>query len=359
VSWIHAEYGMQLEPGSRIKTGPDAHASLVFYGGTTSTLGPDTDVVVSEIKDSQDGQPYGVVLKQQSGRTWNQVTKPAEDIDFRINAGPADIVVHGTLFSAEVDESGKATIETSEGMVSVSAEGSEVQVPAGQMTAVKPGEAPTPPAPMPPARNELVFTFDRQAGIVTAPGGPSTGYSSDGTPINQISGSQVLSADGDRQTVRIREPEAGEYLVSFQGDEAGPRQFSVEGYIDGKSAFIRTVSGNITAANEMLLKLHYDILDGLLHEATVVNLESRDAPILAATAPAAITSTDKPISSAPAESKTSTGKADSKSINLSQPEPVDRSWFRVDISNSLTRWIAIASIVALVGVMYVVICRNN
>ena len=273
LAWEKAKDGIMLEPGSRVRTAPDSYASISFAQGTTSKLEPGTDLIVDKLESDKDKQLDTVVLKQQSGKTWNQVAKRADGSSyFQIQTSSADIKVHGTLFATEVDESGKTIVQTTEGRVSVNAQGQEVQVPAGQQTVVKPGAAPSVPAPIPPARNELVITVSKPAiGLVVDPSGSSTGYRSTGLPLNQISGSQVSSPEGLSQTVRIREPSNGEYTLILNGVADGSTSISVEGFAEGKSAFVYTESCNVTSINETVRKLHVDILAGLLQGATMLN----------------------------------------------------------------------------------------
>jgi hypothetical protein len=274
LAWEKAKDGIMLEPGSRVRTAPDSYASISFAQGTTSKLEPGTDLIVDKLESSQDKQLDTVVLRQQSGKTWNQVAKRADGSSyFQIQTSSADVKVHGTLFATEVDESGKTIVQTTEGRVSVNAQGQEVQVPAGQQTMVAPGAAPSVPAPIPPARNELVITVSRPAiGLVVDPSGSSTGYRSTGVPLNQISGSQVSSPQDSYQTVRIREPSDGEYTLILNGVADGSTSIRVQGFAEGKSTFVYTESCNVTSINETVRKLHVDVLAGLLQGATMLNL---------------------------------------------------------------------------------------
>ena len=286
MTWEKAEDGMMLEPGSRVRTAPDSHASLNFSQGTTTKLEPGTDLIVAKLEGNQDAQPDTIVLKQQSGKTWNQVAKLADDdYHFQIQTSSADVKVQGTLFSTEVDKSGKTLIQTTEGLVNVSAQGQEVQVPAGQQTEVAPGAAPSLPAPIPPARNELVFTVNKPAlGLVIDPSGSSTGYLPNGSPLNQISGSRLSPADESHDTIRIPEPGTGEYTFVLHGVADGNSSLSIEGFADGQSTFAYTESCNVTTADELVVKLHLDVIDGLLQGATALKLGSEASPPAATTA---------------------------------------------------------------------------
>ena len=100
LTWEKAKSGMTLESGSRIKTSADADAVITFTRGTTTKLEPGTDVIIDRFEDSQGAQPYAVVLKQQSGKTWNQVDKAdgkasfPDKHDFGRYHGPRHAVFH-------------------------------------------------------------------------------------------------------------------------------------------------------------------------------------------------------------------------------------------------------------------------
>ena len=279
LAWEKAEDGITLEPGSRVRTAPDSYASISFAQGTTTKLEPGTDLIVAKLENNQDKQLDTIVLKQQSGKTWNQVAKRGDDsYDFQIQTSSADVRVHGTLFATEVDESGKTIVQTTEGAVNVSAQGKEVQVPAGKQTLVEPGAAPSLPAPTPPARNELIFTLGRPAiGMVIDPSGSSTGYLPGRAPLNQIAGSQVSSPEGSSQTVRIREPNTGEYTIILNGLTDGITSLNVEGFVEGKKTFVYSESCNITSINATVLKLHVDVLNGLMAGATLLSPKSPES----------------------------------------------------------------------------------
>jgi hypothetical protein len=279
LAWEEAEDGMILEPGSRVRTALDAHASLTFSQGTTTKLEPGTDIIVAKLEDNQNAQPGTVVLEQRAGQTWNQVAaQPGDREYFQIKTPSADVRVHGTLFSTEVDESGRTLIQTTEGEVNVIAQGQEVQVATGQQTEVEPGAAPSVPVPMPPAKNEMVFTINKPAiGLVIDPSGSRTGYLPDGSPLNQITSSRSSPVDKSYQTIRIPEPETGEYDIVMHAVADGNVAFSVEGFAEGNSTFIHSGTCNITSANDLILKLHLDVIDGLLQEASVLGLESSES----------------------------------------------------------------------------------
>jgi hypothetical protein len=350
LAWKKAEDGMTLETGSRVRTAPDSFASISFAHGTTTKLEPGTDLIVDKLESDKDKQLDTVVLKQQSGKTWNQVAKRADDSSyFQIQTSSADVRVHGTLFATEVDKSGKTIVQTTEGRVSVNAQGQEVQVPAGQQTMVKPGAAPSVPAPIPPARNELVITVSKPAiGLVIDPSGSGTGYRATGVPLNQISGSQVSSPEGSSQTVRIREPSDGEYTLILNGVAEGSTSISVEGFADGKSAFVYTESCNVTSINETVRKLHVDILGGLLQGATMLNLVAPENKVVETIESPKTTSEEPGVS----KEKSTTSEKEKASDNKEAGLNFGRG-YKVD------KWAVITSIVILLAGILVVVWRRR
>jgi hypothetical protein len=308
LAWERAVDGMSLEPGSRVRTEANGYASLSFFEGTTAKLEPGTDVIIAKLENNQENQLSGVTLRQQSGTTWNQVTRLEDNgYHFQIETPSAQVMVHGTLFATEVDDSGKTTVQTTEGTVSVSAQGQEVQVPAGQQTTVKPGDAPAAPEPMPTPGSEILLTIDKpKAGLITDPTGSSTGYLPDGTAVNQIPGSQLSAPDAAMQTVRIPDPYAGEYALLLHG-VTGMANVSIEAFADGKPT--ASFTDNVSTDNNLLLKLHLDVLNGLLGRSEDIK------PTPAATAKATATTPPQTHPQAMPDTKESWFSADGKIDN--------------------------------------------
>ena len=359
LSWTRAEGGMILEPGSRIRTTNEAHGSIVFTTGTTTKLEPGTDVIIAKLEDSAETKNNTIVLKQQTGKTWNQVAKTDNPGNFQIETSSADIIVHGTLFSTEVDESGETVVKTTEGRVSVSAEGEEVQVSDGEMTTIKPGAAPSSPTHMPQARNELVFTVNKLSStLITDPSGSSTGYITDDTTVNQISDSQISTDEDSTQTIRIREPMDGEYTITLGGGTEGTNSISVEGFYDGKSAFIHSESGNATSASELILKLHCDVIEGVLQSVSILNPSSQKKQ------PANVYT----VSTIPMKpTKSDTPQPNSQNLNKEAKEAVlegvteeqKKMWFSTNSTNSIIQWLTTAGIIAVLGGIYIFVFKRS
>lgn len=328
LAWEKAVDGMALEPGSRVRTENNGYASLSFFQGTTAKLEPGTDVIIAGLENDEQNNVDSVTLRQQSGKTWNQVARLDDDsYHFQIETPSAGVKVQGTLFATEVDDAGKTTVQTTEGSVSVSAQGKEVQVAAGQQTTVKPGDAPAPPIPMPAPGSEVLLTIDKAAGLITDPSGSSTGYLADGAATNQIPGSQLSAPDAVKQTIRIPEPYAGAYTLLLHG-VTGSAIIRIEAFAGGKPTVSYTE--NVTADDNMILKLHLDVLNGLLGK------EDNVKP-----APSATTKTIETALAAP------------KATGPEGTPDTEGAWFRAD-ANIDDKWIIVGSIaVLLVGLLLV------
>ncbi len=347
LNWEKAEEGRLLEPGDRVRTMPDSRGFITFSQGTTTKLEPDTDLIITDLEEDADKQPDKIVLEQRLGKTWTQVTERADGASYlRIQTASANIKVHGTLFATEVDREGKTIVQTTEGNVSVNAKGLEVYVPANQQTIIEPGAAPSLPVPMPTAKNELVFTVDKEsAGLVVAPSGSKTGYLSDQQTVNQISGSQISLADDTIQTIRIPEPETGEYKVILQNATGDSVSYRVEGFTDGQSTFVSSQSDNASSFNRTVLKLHVDVLDGLLKEVPGLNLMSE-------------VKSEKPTASSQPVQESSTETGEPAIATGTSPDIKKDRWFQFGRDYSMEQWFVAAAIIGFLGLGALVIWRK-
>jgi len=138
--------GMTLDAGNRVKTSADSTVLLTFFDGSTLTLEPGTDVAIEQLERSDTGPTITIVLKQWAGATWSHVVKMADRRShYEVITPSAVALVRGTRFLTEVDGAGATKVLTTEGLVSVSAQGEEIFLPVGQQTAVEPGTPPSEP----------------------------------------------------------------------------------------------------------------------------------------------------------------------------------------------------------------------
>ncbi|MCX7912044.1 MAG: FecR family protein [Dehalococcoidales bacterium] len=147
--WEKATSGMKLGAGSRVKTGSGSRASITFLPGVTTTLEPGTGVILTWFETGGDGSA-SVRVRQEAGRTWNQVRRPDGGCQFQLDTPSAAVTVHGTLFAVGVDGSGETSVQTLEGAVSLRSRGQEVVIPAGWQARAGAGGPPSEPGLLPP-----------------------------------------------------------------------------------------------------------------------------------------------------------------------------------------------------------------
>lgn len=165
--------GQSLAEGDRVRTGHQGHALITFFDGSTLELMPDTEVRI-ESASSRDGTT-DIGIAQAIGRTVSAVHKlvdPRSRYEVRTPALAA--VVRGTLFSITVAANGDTEEVTAEGLVAVTAGGTEVLVPPGAATHSSPGGTPSAPTPVAPGTplpspRPTAFPSVRPATVSVAP----------------------------------------------------------------------------------------------------------------------------------------------------------------------------------------------
>ena len=250
--------GMTLNAGARIKTAPDSHALLTFFEGSTIKLEPNSDVEIQQIEFNEE-RATTIVLKQWLGRTWSRVVKMADPgSHYQIETPSATAVVRGTMFATEVGATGATKVATTEGLVSIIAQGEEVQLPPSKETQVETGTVPSQPLTTPPPKSEIIITVDMPAvASVTDPTGSSTGISQSGFSYNQILGSQSYFSSEDTQSISIVEPMSGEYTIALRYMAEGVARFDIKGIAGGEVVF--NYQGNWDAQEGSGWLIHLDL----------------------------------------------------------------------------------------------------
>ncbi len=250
--------GMTLDIGTRVRTASDASALLTFFDGSTLKLEPGTDIEIQQLKYDEE-KAITIVLKQWMGRTWSRVEKMADaGSHYEIETPSACAVVRGTLFTTEVDATGATTVATTQGLVSVVAQGEEVYLPASQQTHVESGAVPSQSFISPPPTAEIIINIAAPAiGSVIDPTGASTGLIQGGLSINQISGSRSLSSLEGNQVITIPQPQSGEYTIALRYLTDGAAHFNVQGKSDGDVMF--EYAGDYEGLNENGWLIHINV----------------------------------------------------------------------------------------------------
>ncbi len=258
-------HGEVLDAGTQIKTGSDSHALLTFFEGSTIKLEPDTIVEIQEI-ELTDGQPTTIVLKQWLGRTWSRVVKMTDPgSHYRIETPSAAAIVRGTLFTTEVSETGFTRVATTEGLVSVIAQGEEVYLPANLQTHVESGVAPSQPEVLPEPESEIIITIDMPAiGSVTDPTSSSTGILLSGESYNQIPDSQASSPSETVQVIHISKPIDGEYIIALRYLDEGVGGFNIQGKSEGVVIFEYTGKWGGSKDSGWLIHLNLNVDGGYI-----------------------------------------------------------------------------------------------
>ncbi|MFH1651524.1 MAG: FecR domain-containing protein, partial [Chloroflexota bacterium] len=236
--WLPGKDGMTLTVGTRIRTAVDSHALLTFFEGSTIRMEPGTDIEIKEMARDEE-EHITIVVMQYVGRTWSRVVKMAETGSrYSIDTPTASAMVRGTLFATEVEADGMTRVATTEGLVSVSAQGEEVFLPPQQETSVASGTAPAPVTTTPEPKATIRLNIDHPAvASIIDPTGASTGNLPGGISFNQIPGSQSTAPGSDSQVITIPHPIGGEYTVALRYLTAGSTHFIVQGMSDSRVAF--------------------------------------------------------------------------------------------------------------------------
>lgn len=108
--------GETLPGGTRIRTGADGNAEVVFPDGSKMQVRPSTQVALSGAKRAE--QKSSVVLF--FGRVWSKVTRSVGgETNYEVNTPNAVAGVRGTEFETAVADDGSAKVRVTEGKVAV------------------------------------------------------------------------------------------------------------------------------------------------------------------------------------------------------------------------------------------------
>ncbi len=144
--------GDTLPEGSQIHTGPDGSVTLSLGDGSVITLQKASSLTLDGMRQVT-GAPeaHDTRVELQSGRLQTGVKPQGNAGRFEIRTPVAVSAVRGTQFRSTFEPgTARATTETLEGLVAVSASAATVSLPAGFGTRVESGSPPSPPTPLPP-----------------------------------------------------------------------------------------------------------------------------------------------------------------------------------------------------------------
>ncbi len=145
------EKNTNVAEGAKVKTGEGAFVTLRMADGSTLTVQPKSQVVLTSAKQyANTGGLNDTIVKLEAGRVESTVAKQRQTgARYEVRTATSNMGVRGTVFRAGSDETGKrASSEVIEGAVGVAGTtvaGPELPLPAGFGTIAEAGKAPLPP----------------------------------------------------------------------------------------------------------------------------------------------------------------------------------------------------------------------
>lgn len=116
-SWTSAENGMLLYQSDSVKTGDNSSASIILFETSVVRLDSNTEVTIDELTQQEE---TNVLLSQDSGRTWNTISKMSGIDDYEVQTPTTVASVRGTAFVVIVEENGTTYYGVSHGVLNVS-----------------------------------------------------------------------------------------------------------------------------------------------------------------------------------------------------------------------------------------------
>jgi len=145
--WIQALSGMKLYEGDHLKTGGNSTTEVVFFEGSVTEVGADSEILLSEMTIAPNTGSTSIHINQLVGHTVNRVQKLIDSAsDYEVETPAGSAVVRGTAFKSYVGPDGFTIIYCNEGTVWFTAGGVTVTVNAGEWSSAMPGGTPSTPS---------------------------------------------------------------------------------------------------------------------------------------------------------------------------------------------------------------------
>ena len=149
-NWAVLSSGDQVTEGARLRTRTDSNATLRFFDGSQTQLGPKSELNLDKLNGAYNllsGKSLQVRIRQTQGETQHQVVPLKGSASFYEVQTPSGlVVVHGTIFNVAVETSGAARFAVSRGSVMVKQLNNQVFLTAGQATVASINQTLLPPA---------------------------------------------------------------------------------------------------------------------------------------------------------------------------------------------------------------------
>jgi len=268
-----ADDGQVLGAGDRVRTGADGEALVMFFDGSTLALDPSTTVSIDELTAERSGA-LSIVVLQSAGRTWSSVQKLVHaDSRYEVRTPALAATVRGTAFEVSVDDLDTHTVQTSEGLVRVQAQGRSVDVRAGTRSRVRRGSAPpdAETTPTPPTRIRLGVQGGALLGVIDAQG-RVCGAGREGRVQQQILGC-VATLSGDGETIELARVRPGELRLALAARDAGGRYtLTAAGLTRDNETFRVQRTGELARGEVHVVRLGLDDQNGALRGTEIGSL---------------------------------------------------------------------------------------
>jgi len=246
--WISGEAGMTLDEDYKIKTGGGGHATVTFFEGSTIELEAGTEISLAEL--AIDGTANHITVEQGLGNTISRVKKLVDPASsYEVETASAVAAVRGTTLGVSVALNGATIVTNIDGLVSVTAQGVEVELNEGERTTVEPGEPPAQPEPTATATQRAPTISPTPTPDTVAIGLGKTCNQQSAFPGDNLTYIYYVSNEGDvpLADVNVTDDKAGQ-PVYVDGDD------NADGILDEDEMWIFTAEYTVKGDEAGLLR---------------------------------------------------------------------------------------------------------
>jgi len=271
--WIPATSGSKVSAGQRILTDASSSVTLVFFEGSRTVIGPNSDVTLTKLSGGWN-DTLRVLLTENKGNTTSSVVPfNGKSSSFIVRTPSGDATVHGTRFSVDVASGGLARYAVTNGEVVVKSAQTQVDLLPGQAVTSAPGEVLNAPA----------YQFFVQGKVDSIQGNSwiVSGVGFNVTPQTEISGNPQ---EGNLVSVQGRILKSGVWVadqIELADDAAVLATFT--GLVNSMSATSWVISGvavQVTSATQISagivlddpVKVSFIVLPGGIRQAQQIEL---------------------------------------------------------------------------------------
>jgi hypothetical protein len=211
-----------LDVGDRVRTGPRSFASLLFFDGSSTTLGPESELTPQRFERDPLSGASAIILHQPVGTSWTR----AEDnghphSGFLLTTPAGRFFARGGQFLADVAPDGVTRITAVEGTVFGRAQNTDSEIPEGYFIRTQPGLAPEAPLParLGPPTLEIRVEGPARA-LLTDRTGLSTGYHPQSDLLVAQQFFTRVMMEGARQVITVPNP-TEHYELTLRGTGEG------------------------------------------------------------------------------------------------------------------------------------------